>query len=99
MRVGNDGKQYIDFKSDFVDSTGAQIRSAQKIEFGKNILDIKNYLNGESLYTWLYPVGKLLDDTNKHHEGWQERRTILASGVSTTRYVKTKLLNPCTAES
>lgn len=92
LRIGSDGKQYIDFKSDFVDSTGAQIRSSQKIEFGKNILDIKNYLNGESLYTWLYPVGKLLDDPNKKHEGWQERRSILASGVSTTRYVKNETL-------
>lgn len=91
LRHADDGKNYLDYKTDFVDASGNQIRSSQKIEFGKNILDITNYLNGASLYTVLYPVGKLLEDTNKAHEGWQERRNIMRAEYQ-SRYVRNETL-------
>lgn len=92
VRVGDDGKQYLDYKTDFKNADGSQKQSTQKVQFGKNMLDISTYINGDSFYTCLYPVGKLLDDNNNQHEGWQQRRTILMQGVSDTRYVRNETL-------
>ena len=36
--------------------------SSQKIEFGKNIVDMTKYVKGENIYTALIPLGKKLSD-------------------------------------
>lgn len=48
-RVGNEN--YIDYLADYVSDTN------QKIEFGFNLLDLKNETNIENLFTVLIPIG------------------------------------------
>lgn len=52
----SDGKRYIDF----VDNYGKV--NSQVIEFGKNILDISEYITAENVFTVLIPLGIDLTD-------------------------------------
>lgn len=54
-----DGTQYIDYLSDFT------LLSPQKIQFGKNLMDLKRMRNGDDIVTALIPLGAKLEGTEQ----------------------------------
>lgn len=64
----SDGIRYIDYVSEITNS------SNQIIEFGKNIVDMKQSINGEDVYTAIIPLGATLDSENVTTGDTYERR-------------------------
>lgn len=54
-----DGVNYIDFLADFSSI------SSQKIEFGKNLLDVKKITKGEDIATAIIPLGAKLENSEQ----------------------------------
>ena len=48
-----DGVSYLDFLEDIGQ------RSGQTIEFGKNLLDLSEYIDASNVYTYIIPLGKM----------------------------------------
>lgn len=67
------GQRYLDYFADFVNMC------SQRIEFGKNIVDMTKYIKGEDIYTAMIPLGKVTDagDNNSYNE--LEKRVTLSS--------------------
>lgn len=63
-----DGVNYLDYLEDFT------LLSSQKIEFSKNLLDLKQHEKGEDIATVLIPLGAKLKDENGNET--DERLTI-----------------------
>lgn len=57
VRHENDGN-YIDYLADF------DVLSTQKIEFGKNLLDLKKKIKGEEVMTGIIPLGAKLEGSD-----------------------------------
>ena len=51
----SEGVRYIDYLHQFTNSCN------QRIEFGKNIIDLKQFIKGEDIYTAIIPLGATLD--------------------------------------
>ena len=69
-----DGKRYIDYLNE------SSTTSIQKIEFGKNIIDFTQTINGEGIYTALIPLGAKSDNSSSEVE---KRLTIRSINDST----------------
>lgn len=54
----DDGKTYLDYTAEPGKTSG------QRIEFGKNLLDLSEYITAEDVYTVLIPLGAEDDDGN-----------------------------------
>lgn len=73
-----DGNNYIDYLSDF------SLLSPQKIEFGKNLLDLKKIRKGEDITTVLIPLGAKMKD----EEGNELGRLTISSVNSGIDYIE-----------
>ena len=56
VTYGKDGERYIDYVVDYGDTI------TQTIEFGVNLLDIKEFITAEDVFTCLIPLGAELDN-------------------------------------
>lgn len=84
------GVRYIDYLTSY-DST-----SGQKVEFGKNMLDLKDYVTAEDVITCLIPYGVQYDEgdegyTEQPESGtWNGNRLTVESVNSGLDYIKDK---------
>lgn len=75
------GNRYIDYLK------ASSTTSSQTIEFGKNIVDFTQSINGEDIFTALIPLGAKLDDANAEVE---KRLTIRSLPDSTVENIVKK---------
>lgn len=64
------GKKYLDYVSDYTNVCN------QRIEFGKNIVDLTKYLKGEEIFTALIPLGATNPDTAGQEQLFDDRLNI-----------------------
>ena len=65
----NEGVKYIDYLHQFTNACN------QRIEFGKNIIDLTQFIRGEDIYTAIIPLGARLD-TQSEGESYDRRLNI-----------------------
>lgn len=53
VRYENDGTAYLDYEEELHYSSG------QVIEFGKNMLDLSEYIDASNVFTYIIPLGKM----------------------------------------
>ena len=67
----SNGVRYLDYVNELTNVCN------QKIEFGKNIIDMTRYINGEDIYTALIPLGAKNESTDiESGETYEKRLTI-----------------------
>lgn len=79
----SNGVRYLDYVTELTNVCN------QKIEFGKNIIDMTRYIKGEDVYTALIPLGaKNESDDAGTEETYEKRLTISSLLNSTTGTIK-----------
>lgn len=74
----SNGVRYLDYVNELTNACN------QKIEFGKNIIDMTRYIKGEDVYTALIPLGAKKESTNTGNEETYERRLNISSLTNST---------------
>lgn len=69
----SNGERYLDYFADFVNMC------SQRIEFGKNIIDMTKYIKGEDIYTAMIPLGKVTETPESNSYNQLEKRLTLSS--------------------
>ena len=69
----SNGQRYLDYFADFVNMC------SQRIEFGKNIIDMTKYIKGEDIYTAIIPLGAILETPESNSYNQLEKRLTLSS--------------------
>lgn len=73
----SNGVRYLDYVNELTNVCN------QKIEFGKNIIDMTRYIKGEDVYTALIPLGASNENTTNNEETYEKRLTISSLADST----------------
>lgn len=71
----SDGVRYIDYLHEFTNSCN------QRIEFGRNIIDLTQFIKGEDIYTAIIPLGSKLDTSTTSTEGESYDKRLTISSV------------------
>ena len=69
-RHSSDGKRYVDYITDYGNVND------QVINFGENLLDLKQYIKGENIATAIIPLGAVIEDEEQTDSAIQKRVTI-----------------------
>ena len=80
----SDGVKYLDYLDELTNVCN------QRIEFGKNIIDMTRYIKGEDIYTALIPLGATNEtsETTNTEETYEKRLTISSLPDSTDGTIK-----------